>query len=249
MKSFSAYIASAPTPKQPAYWFYSPASYLMADFTFRKYTYPSQLNGAPPNPDSSAYDQAPRGTLELQHWLDPRWRVTATYQLYAPTFAHDSSTRIVNHKLTGELLWAAPGGFRLGALAGGLRDPDPKKTRPVGSDGNCDPVASPTTCAATTSVKYRVEPLVGGFVGYGAERWSLEVKGLTNRDLDQSYSFSVVTTATAQPWDRAELTLAWVHDAYSSVSAYSGKTGEIVWGSGRYWVVPSLALGGGGSGS
>jgi len=129
-----------------------------------------------------------------------------------------------------------------------LRDPDPKKTRILNRP---DPTATqPLTqnlpiLASRTSVSYRVEPLYGGFVGYEGSRWGLEVRGLTNRDLDASYEFSFITTATLQPVEKAQLSLSWIHDSYSDVSSFPGKSGNVLWGSGRYWVLPSLAVGGG----
>jgi len=238
-----------------AYWFFAPESYLQADFTYRVYSYPNALSASTPNPDTSSYQRAPRGTLELQHWLGRTARATVAYQLYAPNFWHDQATSIVNHKATLELMLPLAGGLRLGALGGVLRDPDPKKSLirnrdipglgPVGSDGNCNPALAPTTCAAQTSVTYKVEPLYGGFVGFDAARWGLEVKAITNRDLDASYSYSLLTTLTAQPFEGAEATLAWVHDRYASVSAFAKRRGDVLWASGRYWVLPSLALGGG----
>lgn len=238
-----------------AYWFYRPDSYLQADFTYRKYSYPVELGGTAPNPDTSSYEQAPRGTLELQHWFGRTLRATVAYQVYAPTFWHDPATRITNHKATAEVMVPLGGGLRLGGLVGALRDPGPKTTtilgRPIPSGSAATGTACPTVanpaqqCATSTEVRYKVEPLYGGFASFDAARWALEVKGITNRDLDASYSFSLLTTLTAQPIDGLETTLAWVHDSYASVSAFSGRRGDVLWASGRYWVVPSLALGGG----
>jgi len=238
-----------------AYWFYAPDSYLQADFTYRKYSYPVELGGTAPNPDTSSYEQAPRGTLEVQHWFGRALRGTLSYQLYAPTFWHDPATRITNHKVSAEAMLPLGGSFRVGALVGALRDPDPKTTdilnRPLPSGSPSAGFACPTAtvptqvCARETRVHYRVEPLFGGFVGYEAGRWGLEVKGITNRDLDASYDFSLLTTLTAQPIDRAELMLAWVHDRYASVSSFPDASGNVLWASGRYWVLPVLALGGG----
>jgi len=239
-----------------AYWFYAPDSYLQADFTYRKYSYPVELGGTAPNPDTSSYEQAPRGTLEVQHWFGKALRGTLSYQLYAPTFWHDRATRITNHKVSAEAMLLLGGSFRVGALVGALRDPDPKTTdirgRPLPSGStstgvDCTPLGAPlpVVCATGTRVKYRVEPLFGGFLGYEAASWGLEVKGITNRDLDASYDLSLLTTLTAQPIDRTELMLAWVHDRYASVSSFPNRSGDVVWASGRYWVLPALALGGG----
>jgi len=227
-----------------AYWFYTPDSYLQADFTWRQYSYPNI--GVTPNPDTTSYRQAPRGTLELQHWFGRALRATVTYQLYAPTFWHDTKTRIVNHKATGEVMLPL-GNLRLGALAGALRDPNPGRTKIIGRPDPTQPPATPSD-ATETRVAYRVEPLYGGFVGWESDRWSLEVKGLTNRDLDASYEFSTITSVGVQPVERAELSLAWILDRYGKDSGdrFRYRLGNIYWASGRYWVLPNrLALGGG----
>lgn len=239
-----------------AYWFYSPDSYLQADFTYRQYSYPVELGGATPNPDTSSYKQAPRGTLELQHWFGKALRATLGYQLYAPTFWHDGATRITNHKVSAEAMLPLGGGFQAGALLGALRDPDPRTTdilgRPLPSGStssgvDCTPpgAPAPVLCATRTQVKYRTEPLFGGFVAFQASRWGVELKAITNRDLDASYAYSLLTTLGLQPSDRSEATLTWVHDSYASVSAFARRSGDVLWASGRYWVHPSLAVGGG----
>lgn len=231
-----------------AYWFYAADSYALLDFTWRQYDYPVELGGQAPNPDTTSYRQAPRATLEWQHWLGRTLRATVAYQLYAPTFWHDSSTRIVNHKATAEAMVPLGSGLRVGALVGALRDPDPDRTTIAGRRDPTvpqPPPPAPQILASATRVKYWVQPLFGGFVGLEAGPWSLEVKGLTNRDLDQSYGFSVITTAGWQPTERAELTLAWVWDRYGVDSAFDGRDGNLLWASGRYWLLPQLALGGG----
>ena len=229
-----------------AYWFYAPDSYLQADFTWRQYSYPNV--GATPNPDTTSYQQAPRGTLELQHWFGRALRATVDYQVYAPTFWHDPSTRIVNHKATAELM-VPVGGLRLGVTGGALRDPGPRRTRIVGRPDPTVPQPLPPQApilATETRVVYRVEPLVGGFVGWEADRWSLEVRGLTNRDLDESYAFSAITSAGWQPTERVEISLAWILDRYGKQSSFPDRIGNVLWASGRYWLVPDrLALGGG----
>jgi len=231
-----------------AYWFYAADSYLQADFTWRRYSYPLDPAVQQPNPDTTSYEQVPRGTLELQHWLGKGLRATLAYQLYAPNFWHDKSTRIVNHKATAEVMVPLPGGLRAGALVGALRDPDPDRTTIVGRRDPTvaqPPPPAPQIPAASTRVVYRVEPLLGGFVGLDAGRWSLEVKGLTNRDLDRSYAFSLISTAAVQPVERAEIALAWIFDLYGNQSSFPKKQGNVLWASGRYWILPQLALGGG----
>jgi len=45
-------------------------SYVKADFTLRRYNYTARTG----QPDSSAYDKVPRGTLAVSHWFDQRIR-------------------------------------------------------------------------------------------------------------------------------------------------------------------------------
>lgn len=230
-----------------AYWFYAPTSYVQADFTYRKFAYLTDPALGAPNPDTSSYDDAPRGTLEIQHWFGGLLRARLTYQLFVPTFWHDPSTRIVNHKLVAEVAVRLPFGLRAGVLAGGLRDPDPRATRIINRpDPTATGASSPTVVMATeTSVRYRIEPLLGFFMGWDRARWGLEIRGLTNRELDASFAFSVIIGAALKPLEKLELMVSWIHDSYSDVSVFRGHTGEAVWVSGRYWLLPSLAIGGG----
>src|SRR2546430_4761843 len=91
-----------------AYWFYSPDSYLKADFTLRRYNYTGANR---PTPDSNAYDKVPRASLEVSHWFGRTVRAGLEYQLFAPDFFYDRSTRILNHKITGEVEARLGGGF------------------------------------------------------------------------------------------------------------------------------------------
>lgn len=241
-----------------AYWFYAPDSYLMADLTYRKYDYPLDAAVRAPNPDTTSYEVVPRGTLEMSHWFGRSLRAVLAYQLYAPNFWHDKSTRVYNHKLSGELGVPLGGGLQVGLMVAALRDPDPGvgKTRIQGRyvagspvSGNCDPgnLADPNNpfCARDTRVVYRVEPLVGGFVAYRADRWGAEVRGIPNRDLDAAYRFSVISALTLSPQDRLELQLQWVFDSYASTSSFPNRTGNILWATARYRLTRALALGGG----
>ncbi len=211
-----------------AYWFYSRDSYVKADFTLRRYSY-TGVNR--PTPDSNAYDKVPRGSIEFSHWFDRRIRAGLEYQLFAPDFFYDRSTRILNHKLTGELEARLGGGFTAGITASLLHDPDPSATlilgRPVPGApvGTVCPGAGQPDCAAATSVVFRNEFLLGGSLSYEADAWGAGVKFIPNR----AFNFQ------------------WVFDRYSTTAgpAFAGQSGNIWWATVRYQLTRPLALGAG----
>jgi len=233
-----------------AYWFYSPGSYVKADFTFRRYDY-NGLNR--PTPDSNAYDKVPRGAVEVSHWFDQKIRVGFEYQLFAPDFFYDRSTRILNHKFTGELEARLGGGFTAGIAASLLRDPDPAATlildRPVpgAPAGTVCPGAGQPNCAAATSVVYRNEFLVGGGLSYQADAWGAGVKFIPNRELDSGFDWSIISSLDLRPVDRLSFNFQWVFDRYSTSAgpAFAGQNGNIWWATVRYQLTRPLALGAG----
>jgi hypothetical protein len=233
-----------------AYWFYSPGSYVKADLTFRRYNY----NGVSrPTPDSNAYDQVPRGAVEVSHWFHDRIRVGAEYQLFAPDFFYDRSTRILNHKLTGELEARLGGGFTAGIAASFLRDPDPAATLILGRPVPGAPVGTVCTgggqpnCAAATSVVFRNEFLVGGSLSYAADAWGAGVKFIPNRELDSGFDWSIISSLDLRPMDRLSFNFQWVFDRYSTSAgpAFAGQNGNIWWATVRYQLTRPLALGAG----
>jgi hypothetical protein len=233
-----------------AYWFYSRDSYVKTDFTLRRYNYTGANR---PTPDSNAYDKVPRGTLEVSHWFDPRIRAGLEYQLFAPDFFFDRSTRILNHKLTGEVEARLGGGFSAGITASLLRDPDPGATlildRPVpgAPAGTICPAAGPANCATATSVVFRNEFLVGGSLSYAADAWGASVKFIPNRDLDSGFDWSIISSLDLRPIDRLSFNFQWVFDRYSTSAgpAFAGQSGNIWWTTVRYQLARPLALGGG----
>ena len=233
-----------------AYWFYSRDSYVKADFTLRRYSYTGANR---PTPDSNAYDKVPRGALEISHWFGQRIRVGLEYQLLAPDFFYDRSTRILNHKLTGELEARLAGGFTAAITASLLRAPDPAATlilgRPVpgAPAGTVCPAAGPPDCAAATGVVFRNEFLVGGSLSYEADAWGAGVKYIPNRDLDSGYDWSIISSLDLRPIDRLSFNFQWVFDRYSTSAgpAFAGQNGNIWWATVRYQLTRPLALGGG----
>jgi tetratricopeptide (TPR) repeat protein len=233
-----------------AYWFYSPDSYVKADFMLRRYNYTGANR---PTPDSNAYDVVPRGTLEVSHWFAQRLRVGLEYQLFAPDFFFDHNTRIVNHKLTGAAEVRLGAGFTVGVTAAVLRDPDPANTlifgRPVPTApaGTICPGAGQPNCAAATSVVFRNEFLMGGSLAYEAEAWGASIKYIPNRDLDSGFDWSIISSLDLRPVDKLSFNFQWVYDRYSDSAgpAFAGQSGNIWWATARYQLTRALALGGG----
>jgi len=233
-----------------AYWFYSPDSYLKADFTLRRYHYTGANR---PTPDSNAYDVVPRGSVEVSYWLNQTFRAGFEYQIFAPDFFYDRSTRILNHKVTGELEARLGGGFTAALTAAVLRDPDPAATlilgRPVpgAPAGTVCPAAGQPSCAAATSVKFRNEFLAGGGLSYQADAWGLGLKYIPNRDLDSGFDWSIISSLDLRPTDKLSFNFQWVFDRYSDASgpAFAGQSGNIWWAMARYQLTRPLAVGAG----
>jgi hypothetical protein len=233
-----------------AYWLYSRDSYLKADFSLRRYNYTGANR---PTPDSNAYDNVPRASLELSHWLGPRVRAGLEYQLFVPDFFYDHATRIVNHKATGGLEVRLGAGFTAGLTAALLRDPDPATTFIVGRPvpgapaGTVCPGAGQPNCATATRVAFRSEFLVGGLLSYEADAWGIGVKYIPNRDLDAGFDWSIISSLDLRPIDKLSFNFQWVFDRYSNAAgpAFAGQSGNIWWATVRYQFTRPLAVGGG----
>ena len=224
-----------------AYWFYQGDSYLKLEPAFKLYSYPIAAAVQKPNPDSNSYEQLPRAEVELSHWLAPSLRGGVAYQIFAPNFFYDTGTRVVNHKLAGELRWLPAGPLRLDLVVAGLRDPDPNRTLIKGRDvpGN------PGELAVATSVVYRTTWLVGGAVGLSGKGFELELRYLPNRDLDNAYRDSLLASAAVDLAEALRLHGWYIHDWYSSTSSYSGRTADVVMGLLRWQALRELAVGAG----
>lgn len=214
-------------------------SYLKADATLRRYSYPADPAVRRPNPDSNAYDWVPRGELEVSHAFGPRLRGGLQYQLFPASFFHDSSSWSVNHKLSGEVQVRPAPPLRLGVRAALLRDPDPDATAILGRQV---PGAAPGTLAPRTRVAYRTTSLLGGFGALELDEVSVKLEYLPNRDLDNSYDWSLLTTVDLRLLAWLELRLQQVHDAYAPVSNFPGRTAEIWMGAASFAVSEALRL-------
>jgi hypothetical protein len=139
--------------------------------------------------------------------------------------------------------------FALGARAALLRDPDPRTTlvrgRPLpNAPAGTDCAATPTSpdCAAATRVSYRTSSLFGGWAAVTLDRVGVKLEFLPNRDLDNSYDWSLLSTLDLRLTDRVDVRLQEVHDAYATTSNYPGKTAEILMGAVGYRASDALKL-------
>jgi hypothetical protein len=198
-------------------------SYVKGDASLRKYQYPTDPAVQRPNPDSNAYDWVPRGELEASHPFTEVLRGTVQYQLFPASFWHDSASWTWNQKLSGEVEVRALPQLRLAARAAALRDPNPRATEIKGR-----PLpTNPATLATQTKVVYRTTSLLGGWGALDLGRAALKVEYLPNRDLDNSYDWSLLTTLDLRLTRWLDLRLQQVHDRYASVSNFPGRTAEI----------------------
>jgi hypothetical protein len=237
-----------------AYRFYDDGqSYLKADATLRKYDYPVDPTIQAPNPDSNSYKWVPRGELEVSHRLSEMFRAGLQYQLFPANFFWDTSSWAVNHKLSGSVEVRPVPQVTLAGRAAVLRDPDPNATTIIGrklptppATANCSlPPIDPQCFATQTSVKYRTTSLIGGSAAVDLERVGAKVEYLPNRDLDNSYDWSILSMLEVRLTNRFAIRLEEVHDVYSSVSNFSGRTAEIMMGAAHYQVSEAFGVRGG----
>ncbi|HET7827003.1 MAG TPA: hypothetical protein VFK90_16830 [Anaeromyxobacter sp.] len=222
-----------------AYRFYDDGmSYVKADATLRKYDYPA-VGSAPPSPDSNSYDWVPRGELEISHRFSSVVRGGLQYQLFPANFVHDTSSWTVNNKLSAEVELRPVSFFSLGGRAALLRDPDPDQTL---IKGRGSPSLPAGTTAQATNVVYRTTSLIGGWAAVEVGRVGAKVEYLPNRDLDNSYAWSLLSTLDVRITDKLAVRLQQVHDSYASVSRFNGRTADIAMGEVGYAMSDALRL-------
>ena len=203
------------------YYFYDGNSYAKLGVAYKDYNYPT---GPTLQPDSNAYDKVPSFEVEVSHWLTPVFRGTLAYEFFRPNFLYDADSHANNHKLSAEAYYLSPiDGLRFKLMYAILRDPDPDKTQIKGRDLN-RPIGSP---APSTNIEYQTQSLLGGGVEYSRKKYNAELKYLPNRDLDSSYSWSVLAGFGYDFTDRVAGRLDYVHDKYSSKSFNAGKTANV----------------------
>lgn len=215
-----------------AYWYFLPSSYAKLKLGLYGYTYSAPGS---PQPDSASYQYDPRAQLEVSHWFTGFLRGSIGYQLDVPNFQYDTSTWFTTHKATGELEGRL-GGLHLLGMAGLLYDPDPSRTVVANSPSN--------TGLLPTSIAYRVDWLLGGGISYDGGTWSLGSRILTNRDLDSSYAWSIISRFTLQPLSWLSFDAQWILDRYSANAGapYANQYGSILWGEAGFEVLPGVML-------
>lgn len=222
------------------YYFYGPNSYFKPSVSYKDYNYPVDPVVQKPNPDSNSYDKVPSVEFEVSHWFNQKWRGTLAYEYFRPSFFYDTAAHANNHKVSSELYYVTPLEYlRLKVMYAILRDPDPDKTEIKGRDNSNTPLG----VATSTSVSYRTQSLLGAGAEILKDKWNAELKYLPNRDLDSSYSWSIITGVGYSFTDRIGGRLDYVHDKYSSKSNYSGKTANVYLASVFYKLNPSVDLG------
>ncbi|MDD5434438.1 MAG: hypothetical protein PH343_03315, partial [Nitrospira sp.] len=188
------------------------------------YNYPVDPAVQKPNPDSNAYDKVPTYEVEVSHWISRSIRGTLAYESFNPNFFYDKGSTVTNRKISAEIYYQPPADIFSGkVIYSNLRDPDSSTTEIKGRD-NYHTAAG---IAGRTEVHYKISSLFGGAVELAANKWSGEVKYLPNRDLDNSYQYSVLTNLSYEFSHNLTLRLDYVYDKYSSRSSYAGKSASI----------------------
>ncbi len=224
------------------YYFYQPRNYLKLNVTFKNYDYPDDPDVGRPNPDSNAYDEVPSIEFEVSHWLSKPLRATVFYEYIRPTFFHDPDSYADNHKLGADVYYITPLKYlRAKVIFALLRDPDPDETEIQGRD---NPNTSGGT-AAETDIAYRTTFLLGGGLEFVLNKWEAELKILPNRDLDNSYDYSLLTNVSYRFTDKIVGKLDYVYDKYSSESNFTDETAQVYMVSGSYELTKRIKIGAG----
>jgi len=223
-----------------AYYFYRPDSYFKVYAAQKDYDYPVDSAVQKPNPDTNSYDTVPVFEAEISHWLTKNFRGSFIYEYFRPTFFYDQDSTASNHKFTTEAYYITPNpAIRLKAMFAVLRDPDSQSTEIKGRDNlNTAPGE-----AAETDVHYKTTSLLGAGIEYSKDRWNAEIKYLPNRDLDDSYDYSILAGLAYDFTERLTGRFDYVYDKYSTDSNYSGETANVYLLSALYGITPSTDIG------
>lgn len=225
-----------------AYYFYRPDSYFKVYLAQKDYDYPVDPGVQKPNPDTNSYDTVPVFEAEMSHWITRDFRGSFAYEHFRPTFFYDQDSTASNHKFTTEAYYITPyPAIRLKAMFAVLRDPDSQSTEIKGRDN----VNTALATAAETDVHYKTTSLLGAGIEYSKDRWNAELKYIPNRDLDDSYDYSILTGVAYDFTERLTGRFDYVYDKYSTESNYSGETADVYLVSGLYSLNPSMDIGAG----
>ncbi len=224
------------------YYFYENKSYLKLYTEYKRYAYPTDPTLLRPNPDSNSYEDVPDVAIEISHWFSDRFRGSASVEYFRPTFFYDTASHADNVKTGVEAYYITPiDGLFAKVMYALLRDPDPDSTEIKGRN-------NPHTAAGTateTSVVYRITYLLGGAIEMVKGKWQGEIMYLPNRDLDNSYDYSILANVSYRFTSKIMVRADYVHDKYSDHSNYAGKTAHVYLFSSFYDVTPAARIGAG----
>lgn len=196
------------------YVFLTPTRYLKLRVGERNYSYPA--GGIFPQPDANAYDTVPNAEVEIADRLTPALDASLAYEYFRPNFFWDPSTRANNHKLSAEVGYRLPGQpLRLTVLPALLRDPDP-------SDTTID-----TAAGRVTRLEYNTQWLLGGGADLALPHVQAKALVIQNRDLDQSYAYSIMGHVGAFVTASVSVALDHIYDVYSRHSTFDGETANL----------------------
>lgn len=222
------------------YYFYQDSSYFKTFVSQKTYDYPVNPTTLTVNPDSSSYHKEPKLEFELYHRFAESLRGRLTYELSRPSFFHDPNASVTNHKLGGDINIGTPvPGLRAKLYTVMLHDPDPNLTEIKGRNNSRTALGT----ATATSVVYKNSYLFGGAAEYVWNQWEFEAKLLQNRDLDNSYNYSVFHKLVYRLDDERQLQFHYLHDVFSRQSNYYGKTANVYLGSYYQQYSPALKIG------
>ncbi|MBI5642878.1 MAG: tetratricopeptide repeat protein [Deltaproteobacteria bacterium] len=222
------------------YYFFLPDSYFKVFTAYKNYDYPPDPAIQKPNPDTNSYDTVPAIEFEVSHWIKKNFRGTVAYEYFRPSFFYDQDSTASNHKLSTELYYITPLEYlRIKLMYAILRDPDSDSTEIKGRDN----LNTPLGTASETDVRYKTSSLFGAGAELVFDRWDAELKYIPNRDLDSSYEYSILTGVGYDFTDKLTGRFDYVHDKYSSRSAYSGQNADVYLVSVFYEINPSIDLG------
>lgn len=216
---------------------YGPDSYLKLSLKDRSFNYPVNPKVKIPTPDSTSYHKAVFVELEASQDLFKNVNATLTYELSLPKFYYDRAATIKTHKISAELHYKTPIEFLTAKLYYGLlRDIDGNTTEVKGRDN------TGAGTAKATDVKYRIFSLFGGALEMSKDKFSAELKYLPNRELDDSYKYSIFTSVGYEINEAFSIKLDHLHDKYSSTSSKANKSGNVYMLTTKYKFTPELDI-------
>lgn len=228
-KKYSSYLKGT--------YFYGPDSYIKLALKDRSYKYPVNPKIKIPTPDSTALNTNFYVELEASQDLFKDVNATLTYELTIPKFYYDRAATIRTHKLTAELHYKTPLEFLTAKLYYSvLKDIDGNTTEVKGRDN------TGAGTAKATDVKYSMFSLFGGALEISKDKLSAEVKYLPNRELDDSYKYSIFTTIGYEINDAFSIKFDHLYDKYSSTSSRANMSGNVYMFSTKYKFAPELDI-------